>query len=496
MITVSSDSPARAPRSRWLVPALAIGFALAMAMLARGYLEADEITHLLCAQAVWHDWGHLVNIWGRLGATGLYALAAPLGPVGPRMLAAGVTALTGWGTNRLLRHFLPESRGGHFRRHATAYAWLLLLAQPCFLLHTSTVMTEMLLACTWVWALVALCSRRVLLAGALLGLGGLMRPEGWIAVAVWPVLLLLWRGGQTRRPALREMIQISLSTGLALLPMAGWYLLGVVVWHDWRWLAQAWPWSPVSQYGRSGVMFLGAALIALAVWMWVPVAAGAWACWKNRASSGDGLHVLVLPAAGFFALHGTLGVLGLFGSMSLPRYFIAVAPLLAVLAVVGLMHMDSRRGGWLRGAVITLALAPLAVLVALRYLPMPLTVEQAQLEVIVRALRARGINGGDGLIVWQPYVALRLGLNPGAPTQVRVFSRAALARAPAGTLLIGDTTLWFTEGRPGSAELKKWGYREDPDVAAAVDAVPVRFEALTLKAPAAAGEHVRLWVKE
>jgi hypothetical protein len=522
-MTIGSSLTAASPNtSRWLIPVLVIGFALAMAVFSRGFLEPDEITHFLYARAVGHDWRLLVNIWGRLGATGLYAPGAPLGPLGPRLVAVGVMALTGWGTSVLLGHFVRGTREGFFGRHATAWAWLLLMAQPCYLLNSFTVMTEMPLACAWVWALVALvCRRSVVLAGILMGIGGLMRPEGWVAVAGWPVFLVLVRGGLEGGTDKRDMFRggeksipqlasgtgrtgvpvrpvaagIVLSTVLAWAPMAGWYLLGVAAWRDWGWFVAQWPWRPASQYGRSGLLFMISTLTALAVWMWVPVAAGGWFCWKSRDQSRAGLMVLVLPVVGFFMLHGTLGALGLFGSMSLPRYFVAVAPLLAVLGAMGLMQLEVRGGKVLCGAVVMLALAPPAGLMALGYLPMRSTVEERRLEVVVQAVRARGVDEGR-LIAGHPYVLLRLGLDPDSPAFVRASSREALAQAPAGTLLIADTTVWFYEGRATAEELRRWGYHEDSGVAAQVAAVAERFEPLTIKAAGAGAARVGLWVKE
>ncbi len=489
-------SPARPPVSRWLIPLLAIAFACAMAVFSRGYLEADEITHFLFARAVWHDWRHLVQIWGRLGATGLYALAAPLGPVGPRLLAVGVTSLTAWGACRLLRHFLPPTPAGFFRRHATAFTWLLLFAQPCFLLNSYAMMTEMLLACAWVWALVALVrGRHVLLAGMLLGLGGLMRPEGWIAIAAWPVFLFLLRrfAPSPQRPFAAPAIL--LSSALAALPVLAWYLLGVLAKHNWSWVAQSWPWQLASPYGRSGGFFLISSVTALALWMWLPVLRGVWSCWKNRAASSEALLVLVLPAAGFFLLHGTLGALGLFGSLSLPRYFIAVAPLLAILALLGLMQFEPRAGKWLPSTVVALSLIPLAVLIALGYLPMRPALEQDRLEVVVQAFRTRGI-AVNRLIGSHPYIMLRLNLDPDSPGHIYDYSSQTITAQPPGSIIVSDGTLWVNEGRPSADQLKAWGFHEDPAVAAAVDAIPDRFEPLTFIAPNPSGIKVRLWIKE
>ena len=489
-------SPGRAPLSRWLVPALALGFSLAMAGFSRGFLELDELAHFLFARAVWHDWRQLVNVWARLGPTGLYALAAPLGIVGPRLVAVAVTALTASGTSLLLQHFLRDAHGGFFRRHATACAWLLLFAQPCFLLNSFTVMTEMPLACAWVWALVALVRwRRGALAGLLLGMGGLMRPEGWLAIAAWPVILACFSGlFAGPRPA-RRLGSLLLSMFLAVLPAGVWYLLWMAAWHDPQRFTGTWPWPAASQYGRNGLLFVLSSLVVLAVWMWAPVLLGAWTCWKNRVQSPGAWYLVALPAAAFFLFHATAGTWGLFGSLSLPRYFVAVAPQIAILAVLGLVRLEPRAGRALPMVVVALALLPLAALTALGYLPMRPTVEQQRLDIAVQAVRDRGADTSR-LIVGHVYVLFQLRLDPDCPAHVRAISRDDIAEAPAGTLLIADTETWVYDGGPTAEELRQWDYREDPLITARVDGVVERFEPLTFKAAGAGAARVRLWVKE
>jgi hypothetical protein len=243
------------------------------------------------------------------------------------------------------------------------------------------------------------------------------------------------------------------------------------------------------------MLFVLSSLAALAVWMWAPVLLGAWTCWRNRAQAPAAWYVLALPAAAFFLFHGTAGAWGLFGSLSLPRYFVAVAPQIAILAVLGLVHLEPRAGKTLPIAAVTLALLPLAALTALSYLPMRPTVEQQRLDIAVRAVRDRGTDA-DRLIVGHVYVLLQLQLDPDSPAHAHAFSRDDIAQAPPGTLLIADTTTWVYEGRPTAEELRQWGYREDALTAAQVDAVPERFEPLTIKAAGASAARVRLWVKE
>src|SRR4051812_30164107 len=83
------------PASRWLAPLFFIAFAVVCAVVSRGFLEADEVTHFLISRSVWLDWTNVLSIWGRLGCTGIYALIAPFGVVASRLLAVGFTVLVG-----------------------------------------------------------------------------------------------------------------------------------------------------------------------------------------------------------------------------------------------------------------------------------------------------------------------------------------------------------------------------------------------------------------
>ena len=291
-------------------------------------------------------------------------------------------------------------------------------------------MTEMPLACAWIWAIVVVLKGRrpghgLLLAGLLVGVGGWMRPEGWIAIAMWPVLafMLLRRQVLQGRIAFRRARAMFVGCSIiAGLPTLLWYFLGVFAWHDWRWFIAQWPWSPQSQYGRSGGLFVLSSIVALAVWMWVPVIAGGWGLWRGR-REGDplSLWLIALPAAGFFVLHGVLGSLGLFGSLSLPRYFVCVAPMLAILAVLGLIQMAPKgRFSIFPALIIGLALAPLAVLATLAICPCgPQPSSSASISWF-DCCRRRGPVDQQPLIVGHPYPLMLLNLDPDAPAHLRL----------------------------------------------------------------------------
>jgi hypothetical protein len=512
-------------------------FSLLAAVVSNGFLEADEITHFLNAQKMWFDGRALVSIWGRMGCTGFYGLVAPLGLVPARLLAVGVTGLTGLGTTVVLRYFLQLPALGYsnaaapvarswVRRHAVAIAWLLLFAQPLFLLNSFTIMTEMQLACCWIWAaaILILCRRwrggGIVLASLVLGLGGLMRPEGWIAVACWPAVAWLWlsRPGRRRLGGGGEGLSAAhlgtrgraggtlLATFMAGAPSLAWYGVGLWVYQDWLWVLHTWPWSPASQYGKTGLMFLLSLTVSMGVWMWWPIGLGIRdvlkrgdAAERQPARRQEAALLLVLPLVGLFLMHGVLGTLGLFGSMSLPRYFISVAPMAAILGVLGWARVEARgRRAASRGlkiAVVGLPLLTPFALVATGYLPAWKTHYQRRLDVAVAEVKKRVAPADyeDRLIIGHPYVIYALGMKLGTFADRRVFSPAAIANAPKGTLLVIEQYLWINEGRAGPHQLEAWGYRSVESVAKEADAIHSAMEPLELKAEAGV---VRVWEKQ
>src|SRR5215471_3705843 len=133
-------------KKQLLLPLTLLAFSAAMALLSPGFLEFDELTHFLKARELIHDWRQVLDIWGRPACTGLYGIAAAVGGLSAaRLLAVVVTGLTGWGTVRLMKVLPARPEGeqdNYFVLTDRGWAWVLLYAQPFFLLNSFTVMTE------------------------------------------------------------------------------------------------------------------------------------------------------------------------------------------------------------------------------------------------------------------------------------------------------------------------------------------------------------------
>ena len=478
-------------KKSFLLPLLLLLFSAAMGILSPGFLEFDELTHFLKARDLTHDWRVVLDIWGRPACTGLYGIAATFGGiVGARLLAVVVTGVTGWGAMRLLEVVPRGENEGYFAWTRRGWVWLLLYAQPMFLLNSFTVMTEMLLACAWVWAAVMVWRGHTKWAGLFVGLGALARPEGVVAVLIWPVLLWMARGIGAH-VAGRDRVASSL---LAFAPVVMWWATGAIAFHNARWVVSQFPWHLESQYGRTGTLFVVSALVALALWMWVPVTVGAMRVWREK--NWAGILLLVFPVAAFFLLHGVLGTLGLMGAMSLPRYFLAVSPMIAVLGVVGLERIElrSRRPRLLRKMAIGLTILPLVMLMLANQLPVPKSTNERQLDVAMRAFRERDVlprgEWATRVLSVHPYVYYALDI------PMRGFSVESLRNAPAGTYLMTDSLLWNREGLPSPEELMAWGYRFDPLVDREIGAVRPTFDLNGSLMSSSGHMGVGLWVKD
>jgi hypothetical protein len=484
----------RRPTSARLIPAAFILFTILCAVFSTGFFEPyDEILHFLYAKSVWSNPAALLNIWARPGCTALFALAAPFGMTAAHLLAAGITTLTALATVQLANHFLPNDPQNFFHRHKTALLWLLLFAQPCFALNSFTTMTEMPLACAWTWAAVALANRRAPIASVLIGLAGLLRPEAWIAIACWPVFITLWQRANCTKSPRKILLHTALHTLLAGLPTLLWYLAGALHSHDPLWFKAWWPWAPASPYGKTGLFFLASAAIALAIWMWLPLALGINHILNTSTNQKriNALLLLILPLAGFFLMHGILGTLGLFGSMSLPRYFIAVAPQAAILTLLGLASIQ-RKQKLLQRLTITLALLPILALALTNHLPAQKNLTLKRYDLALNILRQRNIPT-DKILAAHPYLLYQLHTRIDHPGDLRIMNNHDLATQPVGTHLLLDTHLWNAEHRASPSQLQLWGYMQNPAVTETTNKLHPTLPLLRYPGEIA---QVELWIRQ
>lgn len=309
----------RAPRRAavWLVAYAIAGVALAN--LYPDSYQQDGGTHFLFARDAWWNHALLVDVWGRPLFTTLYALPALAGYLPAKLLTVAVCVATAWQCWRW-----AEDEG--MRRAELAIPFLAL--QPSVLLLTADTMTEPLFALMLVIALRLRRAGRVQAAMLVASLLPLARPEGFFVCVLWGIWSLAdARAGDAwwRRARTLPLLAVGL---------IAWWIAALVITRDPLFILHNWPhqWAPTGAlYGtapwleywnlryevvaKSLALFFAIGFIALLV--------------RRRLGTATSL-VLML-----FVLHSVLRHFGLFGSAGYPRYFVCVAPAIALITLAG-----------------------------------------------------------------------------------------------------------------------------------------------------------------
>jgi hypothetical protein len=309
-------------RARWRAIAWLAAYAIAGVALALLYPDSyqqDGGTHFLFARDAWWNHALLVDVWGRPLFTALYAFPALAGYLPAKLLTVAVCVATAWQCWRW-----AEDEG--MSRAELAIPFLAL--QPSVLLLTGDTMTEPLFALMLVIALRLRRAGRVQGAMLLASLLPLARPEGFFVCVLWGIWSLTdarvsdawWRRART--------------LPLLAVGVVAWWIAALIITRDPLFILHNWPhqWAPTGAlYGTAPwleywhlryeivakplAIFFALGLVALLV--------------RRRLGVATSL-VLML-----FVLHSVLRHLGLFGSAGYPRYFVCVAPAIALITLEG-----------------------------------------------------------------------------------------------------------------------------------------------------------------
>ncbi|MBL7958796.1 hypothetical protein JNL27_01015 [bacterium] len=455
-----------------LIALLCIGFYAAMAVLSEGFVEPDEMSHFMKSMDALQHWHYVLDIWGRPFCIAYYAIGVPWGITFSRFLSIAASILTALGTIRLAYHFL-DLTPGYFRSYRS-WLWLLLFAQPYFMLQSFSVMTEILLSCFWIWAAVAVAHNRWLIAGLLVGLSGLTRPEGSLAVAAWPLFLIFSQSHLNLR-----LPKLFASSAVAIVPSFTWWVAGMHVFGGWNWFITHWPWAVESVYGKTPVEAVLAVLNAANFWMIIPIVSGLFIILKKNSIGYElrkrSIILLLIPVGSIFMLHFLLGVLGLFGSLSLPRYYITVSPFLAIIAwigIEGIRHQIQYTGmvKWI--LIIIILLIPSRAIYMMDHgtLPFPKHCDQVKLELMINWFMENRNDPHIGMdqqpeniVAAHPYVNYVLSGSSNTPGSLRLFNSGGIKTAPAGTVLFVEDGVWKKNGFPSIDSIFRWNYTRVQD---------------------------------
>lgn len=428
---------------RKLAAAGAVLFAagsIACAVLSKGFLTADALTHFLYAKYAFCEPILLVDVWGRPLVTALYAVPASLGG----RLAVRLTSLALAFICAATAYRIAKGQGA--RRPALAA--LFTLAQPLVFLNSFAEMTELPFASLAGLAFLAYQSRHWWTASALAALLPLARPEGFEFVALAALGLFTHR---------RFLPLLVLPFPLFLWSYAGWVLDGRLgPW--WRWLPDHWPYARESTYPAGTVfqfiLFLPA---VVSPFIFPAMLCGAWQslfsdrdCDVRQSSAArHGIHVahervcrimtVVIPFS-ILIVHSLLYGLGKMASFGEPRYLLVAAPFWAVLSARGWEWGFARlRWPFPAGWALAAAVLPAVVLAFYPVLPLrrPAHWEIAE-KVAARYRDTLAPAGFTKILAAHPAVFYYLDISPMDAKRIVEWRRESVANRQPGTVLVWD----------------------------------------------------------
>jgi hypothetical protein len=309
--------PGRWVPALWLVTFALLGGVIALVYVDAGYQDAGY--HFLRARWAWTHMWMLVDVWGRPGFTLLYSLPARLGYPAARLFTVAICTAMAWQTWRLAQDLeIPRAW------LAIPLVWLL----PVVLDISGQTMTEPLFALVFVIALRLHVSGR-LLAGALVAsISVLVRPEGWFLVALWAIWLVRDRrtwGSWYRR----FLLTAALGTGALV-----WWITALQITADPLFIIHNWPanWS-----ARHTIIDLGPLLAYNHKWRAIfnPFLEPAFAVGLIALLATRRFGVLTSSFFLVLLIHGIFQVGGGAETLSEPRYFVCVAPAIALITLTG-----------------------------------------------------------------------------------------------------------------------------------------------------------------
>lgn len=308
--------------SQWRAIAWLSAFTLAgvaLALYSPDSYQQDGGTHFLFARDAWWNHALLVDVWGRPLFTTLYALPALAGYLPAKLLTVVVCVLTAWQCWRW-----AQDEG--MARPELAIPFFAL--QPSLMLLAADTMTEPLFALVLVTALRLRRADRARLAMLVASLLPLARPEGFFVALLWGV----WSMADAR--AGRDWWQRARTLPLLAAGVAGWWLAALVITRDPLYLVHNWPqnWAPTgATYGTAPWSEYWRLRYDIVAKQFAPFFAIGFLCLVIRRRLGMATSLVAM----LFVLHSVLRHYGMFGSAGYPRYFVCVAPTIALITLEG-----------------------------------------------------------------------------------------------------------------------------------------------------------------
>ena len=293
--------------------------AVALALWSPDSYQQDGGFHYLFARDAWWNHALFVDVWGRPLFTTLYALPARGGYLAAKLLTVVVCVATAWQSWKW-----AEDEG--LARPEFTIPFLAL--QPSLMLLAADTMTEPLFALVLVVALRLRRRGRPRDAMAVASLLPLARPEGFFVCVLWGVWALADArlGESTWRRA--RALPLLASGVLA------WWLAALAITRDPLFILHNWPpnWAPTgATYGIAPWSEYWRLRYEIVAKYFAPFFAIGFLAFVARRRLGVATSLVLM----LFALHSVLRHYGLFGSAGYPRYFVCIAPAIALITLEG-----------------------------------------------------------------------------------------------------------------------------------------------------------------
>jgi hypothetical protein len=315
--TAVNTFSARLKAFQWLGVFMATGVLLALLFIDSH--QQDGGYHFLFARWGWKHPVFFVGVWSRPLFTFLYSFPAHFGYLPAKLFTVALSAVAAWQTMRVAEHL-------GIKRPQLVIP--LMLVQPSLFLIFSDTMTEPLFAVIFIIAL-RLHLRGYVKAGMLVASAMLLaRPEGFFIGVLWGFWVLL--DSRDRRAIWRRLPStLMLATGGFV-----WWLAAYLITRDPLYIKTNWPrdWKAVgSVYGDGPIWsYVARAPEIIGPILLVPFVIGLGLLLVRRQ--------LVTVTSSFLALlilHSVFRAFGMFGSAGYPRYFVCVAPAIALITLAG-----------------------------------------------------------------------------------------------------------------------------------------------------------------
>ncbi len=302
----------------WITFFLLLGVGLCFFFLDGHHIDAA--THYLYSRWAWTHKDMFVNVWARPLPTFFYAFPSQYGYRFTQIITVFLSCLTAWQTFKLAEDLKLER------------SWLAIpfvFVQPSFFLLSNEVMTEPMFALCFVIALRLNQRGWVKMAMFAASLLILIRPEGFFLGVMWGVWVLF-----DKRTAddfwKRVIASLLLASGVLI-----WSVVAYKITGDFLYIKNNWPqgWQNGSSIAFS---FKELRLYVIRMPDIVgPIVLPVFLIGLVTSITKRGMMNITSSFLTLLILHSIMRSLGMFGSAGYPRYFVCVAPSIALIILYG-----------------------------------------------------------------------------------------------------------------------------------------------------------------